>query len=241
MFSADLISRLQRRAADPRIRSDASYVTGGTSFGGGALRTTVIGLDGRRTDPPPLPPPASADDIAGAEARLGRSLPDDLKQLYRHVADGGFGPSGGLAPLKDIVERYLDLVADPPGEGGQSWPEHLLPINLSEPGADCYDLLSGQIVFWDEESLDGPSDRTWERSFEQEAESLSAWLEDWLSKPVAADVARKSAEEAALIHLRATIPILRQKTPEEREALGITGGDWEEALCRQFGVDPADL
>jgi hypothetical protein len=193
-------------------------------------------------EPGPLAPPASAENIDKVEALLGFPLPGDLKQLYREVANGGFGPSGGHASPIEATERYRDLLANPPGERGRKSPKNLLPINLSEPGADCYDRTSGEIIYWDEESLaDGPSDLVWKRSFKTEAKSLGEWLENWLAKPSAAEASKSLADEGALVHLRQAIPHLRGKTSEERAALGITGEDWEDAMCRQLGVDPADL
>ena len=241
MISEELLARLRARVADAPRRTDA--LTGGTTFGDGAFHTDVVGLDGSRPAPPEAPSrPALPAAIAAAEAQLGFPLPDDLTRLYSSVADGGFGPSGGLASLKDIVAGYVRLLVDPQGEGGQPWPRRLLPIGLSSPGADCYDLESGHIVYWDEESLaDGPTDDIWERSFKEQAESLAAWLEAWLARPAAIDLVSQAADEAALTHLRKTLPMLRAMTAEEREAIGISGDDWEESHCRRLGVDPADL
>jgi hypothetical protein len=219
------------------------HVTGGTGFGSGAFQTVVVGLDGRRPEPPrPLPLPATSIEIAAAETGFGFPLPEDLKQLCSEVANGGFGPSGGPASLEEIAERYGQLTADAPGEGGQAWPRQLLPIGLSAPGVDCYGLGSGHIVYWDEESLAaGPDDRIWERWFKNQADGLAAWLEAWLACPAAADLVSQAADEAGLAHLRTALPVLRAMTAGEREAVGITGDDWEESLCRRFGVDPADL
>jgi hypothetical protein len=38
-----------------------------------------------------------------AERRIGRRLPELLRRLYTEVADGGFGPDGGLAYLTDGI------------------------------------------------------------------------------------------------------------------------------------------
>jgi hypothetical protein len=146
MLSTDLIDRLKRRAASPDSRTDAPSQSPETSLLGGALKIVRVGLDGEPPPgPAPLPPPASPQDVATAEDSLGFALPEELRQLYRGVADGGFGPSGGLASLERVATRYRYFLANPPGEGGQEWPRHLLPINLSEPGADCYDRASGRI------------------------------------------------------------------------------------------------
>lgn len=245
MLSTDLIDRIRDRASDPgtRFENPPPALDGGTTFAIGGFKTVRFTLGGEPPpEPGPLPAQASAEEVAAAEARLGFALPDDLKQLYMAVADGGYGPSGGLASLAEAAERYGELTADPPGEDGQAWPQHLLPINLSEPGADCYDLKTGEIVYWDEESLaDGPDDEVWQRSFRAEAKSLGDWMETWLAKPSAAEREQDMAREAALTHLRTTIPFLREKTPEERAEMGIEGDDWEEEMCRRMGVDPRDL
>lgn len=243
MLSPDLIKRLQARVADPAARTDAPDMTPETSFLGGAFKTVRASVGG---DPPPGPgplgPPASAEDIATAEATLGFALPDDLKQLYTEVANGGFGPGGGLATLREAAERHLDLRANPPGERGQTWPEHLLPINLTEPGADCYDLKSGRIVFWDEESLaDGPSDRIWNRSFKEAAKSLEAWLETWLSEPPMAEQLNRNMEDVLLEGMRKTLAYWRAKTPEERAAMGLPEEGWEEEMFGHLGLDLKNL
>jgi hypothetical protein len=250
MLPTDLIERIRARTADPESRFEfPPPVAGsgpvfamGASAGAGGFRTVHFTLD---CEPPPapepLPAPVTADDVAAAESRLGFALPDDLKQLYMAVADGGYGPGGGLASLAEAVARYRAILADPPGEGGQTWPDHLLPINLSEPGADCYNLKTGEIVYWDEESLaDGPDDRTWQQSFRAEAKSLADWLEAWLGKPTAAERERQMMREASLTHLRKVLPELRRMTPGERAEMGIEGDDWEAEMCRRMGVEPGE-
>jgi hypothetical protein len=245
MLSSDLIARLRSRAADPKSRTDAPDTTPETSFFGGVFKTVRVPIGDAPAppiSPPPLSPPASAEEIATAQAMLGLALPDDLKQLYTEVANGGFGPSGGLASLEEATKLYLDLIANPHGERGQKWPEHLLPINLTEPGADCYDLKSGQIVLWDEESLaDGPSDRIWKRSFKQEAKSLGAWLEAWLSKPPMGEQLKQDMEDVMLEGLRSSIAYWRAKSPEERAEMGLPEEGWEEQLFGHLGIDLKDL
>ncbi|MEU2518957.1 hypothetical protein ABZ732_09310 [Streptomyces pseudogriseolus] len=49
----------------------------------------------------PLFPPICLPDIEKAEHRIGRGLPELLRRLYTEVANGGFGPDGGLASLND--------------------------------------------------------------------------------------------------------------------------------------------
>ena len=145
MLSDDLLHRLRARAADPATRTDSYTPPQGRSFFGGAFQTRTINLDGSPvTDPAPLPAPATDTDIAIAEARLGCSFPTDLAQIYRSVANGGFGPGDGLAPLDAMADRYLAFRAEPMGPEGEPWPANLLPITLTEPGADCLDLDTGR-------------------------------------------------------------------------------------------------
>lgn len=51
------------------------------------------------TCPQPLPPAATAGELAEAERRLGFSLHPLLRRLYGEIADGGFGPEYFLLPL----------------------------------------------------------------------------------------------------------------------------------------------
>ncbi len=245
MLSQNLLDRLRRRAADPESRTDAPSSAPETRFVVGAFKTGRVER-GRPPAPPAHPaalaPPASAAALAKAEAALGVSLPDDLKQLYGEVANGGFGPSGGLAPLDEVTQRYRDLMANPPGEDGQKWPAQLLPINLTAPGADCYDLQSGEIILWDEESLaEGPSDRVWQGSFKKDAKSLEAWLEGWLAKPPLRETLHQDMEKALLDGLRLSLDYWRAMSPEERAEMGLPEEGWEEELFGHLGVDLKSL
>ncbi|RAY10981.1 hypothetical protein DPM19_32885 [Actinomadura craniellae] len=49
----------------------------------------------------PLFPPITLTEVEGAERRIGRRLPELLRRVYTEVADGGFGPDGGLASLTE--------------------------------------------------------------------------------------------------------------------------------------------
>jgi hypothetical protein len=261
MLAADLIDRLSARAANPKTRkgapdwetllADANVITIETPFGGGA------GVCGLKHDPqpelapPPLAAPASPKDIASAEKRLGFPLPDDLKHLYRAIANGGFGPGGGLIALDEMVSYYEELSANPPGEGGQPWPAHLLPFNRYDLCCDCYNVETGEIVFWDEETLlDGPSDRVWKGSFRKTGHSLSAYLEAWLETAPpksnerfvkAADVGFPDSDAVidmlTVDHLRRSVEVLRQ-SPEARKMWDLPEEGWEEELCKAQGLDP---
>ena len=52
----------------------------------------------------PLPPPATDSALIAAEARLGRPFPPALRRVYLEVADGGFGPGGGIIAADRAVE-----------------------------------------------------------------------------------------------------------------------------------------
>lgn len=243
MLPSDLIERLRDRAADPETRNDSAGLAGETSFFGGAFKTVRVPIDGAQATDPEAPAAlASNAAIAAAEAELGFALPDELTQLYRDVADGGFGPGGGLAALADVVDRYRALTTEPPGEGGQTWPDDLVPIVPADPGAVCYDLATGKIIFWDEESLaDGPGDRVWQGSFKPEADSLAVWLEDWLAKPPMADELNQQMEDVLLDGMRSTLAYWRAMTPEQRAEMGLPDEGWEEELFGHLGIDLSKL
>lgn len=263
MLSVDLIARLSARVAEPETRKDVPDIETLLAQTDAVAITGVFGMlvTGRgkpetdKAKPPPgtipLASPASPHDVDRVEKRLGFELPEDLKHLYQAVANGGFGPGGGLATLDEAIGHYEELLADPPGELGQAWPSHLLPFNLHDIGCDCYDIKSGEIIYWDEESLvEGPSNRIWKSSFKKTADSLSAYLENWLAKAPPKNERFVSAVEAGFSeavneidmhmveHLRRSIDVLRTQTAEERSKWGLPEVGWEEALCEMQGLDP---
>jgi hypothetical protein len=139
-----------------------------------------------------LPPPVSDSDIAEAERRLGFPLPDLLRELYTTIADGGFGPSGGLLPLlrpvpetklmngslpgrESVVELYEAFrVGDPEDETGP-WPDRLLPI--VDHGCairSCVDCSTPAlaIVYHEPYVSRTPG-----------CPSLERWLREWIASP----------------------------------------------------------
>ena len=61
------------------------------------------------------PPPASAEELAGAERRIGQAIPPFLRRLYLEVADGGFGPGHGVKgigrhPRARLYEDICDFL-----------------------------------------------------------------------------------------------------------------------------------
>jgi hypothetical protein len=109
----DLIARIAARAGDLETRTDAPPSTRGRTVTVGNLSVAGLDLDSLLRGEPAapagavsLPAVANAAAIADAERALGFALPTPLRQLYANVADGGFGPGGGIMPLKQIVSTY---------------------------------------------------------------------------------------------------------------------------------------
>lgn len=190
--------------------------------------------------PRDLLPPASQDDIAAAESALGFPLPDDLKQLYTSVGNGGFGPSVGFLSLAEVAARYQEFRSEPQGPGEDIWPENLLPIIPVDMGEACYDLTTGKIVCWDMEELvdEESEDEAWNRSFKPWADNLADWLETWLAKKPLCEQLAEQREASHLDVVRNAIRHCRNMTPAERSAIGLPDEGWEEQLCRNHGIDP---
>lgn len=54
-------------------------------------------------------PPASEEQVRQTEEKLGFALPISLRELYMHVANGGFGPGTGL---RGVTGGYSDYDED---------------------------------------------------------------------------------------------------------------------------------
>jgi len=246
----DLIARIRQRATDPETRTDAPPTTRGRSVNLGAMSVVSVDLGTiLRGDANPSPShqapalkPADDGTISDAEHELGFALPPSLRQLYEEVANGGFGPGAGILPLQEVVRIYRALLTTPPGRRGQKWPSHLLPITRTDPGHQCIDLNSGELIFWDEEELaNGASDKVWKRSFKREAPDLGHWFERWLQTPSPEQKMRESMQKAKLEAMRQTLAYWRGKTPEERAAFGLPETGWENVLFGHLGIDLSTL
>lgn len=131
-----------------------------------------------------LDQPPTEEALTLAEARIGRALPEELRQLYA-IGDGGFGQGRGLFPLARLVQCYLEYTEEPFGPAEQEWPANLLPIFDEELVIVCLDLDCGAIVIWDPEEIeDEDSEEDWQRSFKREYASLSDCMDAWLASPV---------------------------------------------------------
>src|SRR6266446_3071138 len=74
-------------------------------------------------------PPATEAQVQRTEALLGFLLPPLLRSLYRELANGGFGPGGGL---RGAVEGYGTIGSPLPNEYRWLGDETLVKYHLSE-------------------------------------------------------------------------------------------------------------
>lgn len=262
MLDADLIERLNARAADPATRHDAAgaeMMIAGTRVAKmqGPFGAFSMAIGARPQEaltkyaPGPLPAPASREEIAEAEKRMGLTLPEDLKSVYVSVANGGFGPSDGFLSLSDAAGYLAELKAEPQGEFGEEWPDHLFPIIQWDMGCDSHDLKTGEIVRWTPEILvEEPGKSAWEKSFNAVSPSLTDYLEKWLASPPpktpqsealsAREIAASMGKEVnmdSFIHLQNCFGSLQRATPEEIAQWNLPDGPLDEALCVMLNLD----
>lgn len=151
-----------------------------TRYSDGSLSASSEDPDGY-----PIAPPADEAGFALLESKLGRPIPQDVRQLYA-IADGGFGPGNGftsgfgygLYSLERVGQEYDDLCRRGPDyTGAIAWPRHFLPLT-DNVGAVAYDLDRGVIVefneYWEDDLL------TSEQAFRDIHPSLESWLGAWL-------------------------------------------------------------
>jgi hypothetical protein len=187
-----------------------------------------------------LPEPPDEARLAAAENRIGRLLPQELRQLYS-IADGGFGPGDGLFPLKEMVSRYVEMTCEPFGPLGQPWPSNLLPIFEEDPVLLCLDLDTGGMMAWDPEEIeDDESDADWKRSFKAEAPSLAALMDKWLGAPtLEEDTAAMLSKAKADYLAKPRSPVTgfpMELEPSDQAEGEITFLAHSEALRKDFGL-----
>jgi SMI1/KNR4 family protein SUKH-1 len=251
----DLIARLRDRAADPERRTDAPRsMTFSTP--GGSMRTEFADLEsilssGRSggTAVPgardslvgELPGAASPAAIDAAGRELPFRIPRGLRRVWTEVANGGFGPGGGLLSVEQSVAAYQRLSAGDELPRGRAWRGQLLPIRDNEPGFECLDVASGQVVAWDPEGLaERVNDRRWERSFEATAPTFAAWWTRWLDARPASEVLQERINASMIEQARAARASIRAKTPEERRAMGLPDVGWEKVVWGGLGLEADD-
>jgi len=242
-----LIARLRERVADPTRRTDApqSIAFGGP---GGTLTTQFNTLGGllmgrpgstqNPTVPEALPAPASEAALQAAEARLGTPLPALLRRLYAEIANGGFGPGGGLLSIEKAVAAYVEMAREPFLPKGYPWPAGLLPISGDESGYDCVELSTGQVVGWDPDGLTERSgEKAWQKSFTELAPSLEAWLGEWLDRRPAHELLQERVQSSIVEQARASRARIAAMSREERRAMGLPDVGWEKVVWAGIGLD----
>jgi hypothetical protein len=199
---------------------------------------------GPKRAPTKAPPPASEAEVAAAEAKLGFRLPEELRQFYLEVANGGVGPGDGLYSLKELLAKWREMTDEPVGPRGQKWPRKLLPVHGDDWDLTCIDCDSGGLVYFDVEEVDYGG---WKACFKDEEQSLESWLGKWLAKPSLEEKAKLRAERPAPRQLSdADIEAWEEDhpefaeynrrakaflmTPEERAAIGLPETGWEDKV-----------
>ena len=189
------------------------------------------------TSLPPRAAPAALDQV---EADLGFPLPPVLRRVYLEVADGGFGPGGGLMRIADAAAAYARMRTGAELPRGMIWPERLLPIREVDPGFDCVDASSaaGRIVAWDPEDLrEFSGEKAWNRSFSEIAPSVEAWLEEWVGGQTQAEKDRDVMRQMMIDEARRSRAYFAAMTPEERASYGFPEVGWESQIADGLGMD----
>jgi hypothetical protein len=185
-----------------------------------------------------LPSPAPKAALDEAEARLGFPLPAPLRRVYAEVANGGFGPGGGLLSVEGAVAAYAEMASNPWG-AHQVWPAELLPIQAIDPGYVAIDVKSGRIVDWDPEDLTERSgERAWQASFKEAASSLEAWLEDWVASRPQHEVFEEQMASSDIQQARESRAMIAAMTPEQRAEMGLPEVGWEKVVWGGIGLEP---
>ena len=174
-----LIERLSARARDPKYATDEGQTAG------------------RGGSPSPIAAPATAAQIAAAEASLGFRLPSLLRQIFQEVGNGGFGPGDGLRGLSpgpgdapdSLVGQYVALQRK-----NLAWPVGLLPLCVWGSGIASYvdsSLPDAPVIRLDpnmprvDVTARVPATRHYDRDASVseacwvESPSLEVWLEAW--------------------------------------------------------------
>lgn len=141
----------------------------------------IEGEMGQRADASPLPEPASDAALTALEDDAGRPLPQFIRRLYLEIADGGFGPRGGLLPVAGIRSAYAELRSESPsGTEDETWPPGLVPLVATDAGHECVDLTSGRIVESDFEEMERDGEVVYGLVIRDGAQTPQAWLSAWL-------------------------------------------------------------
>ena len=168
------------------------------------IRNRLASTPGRPTPSGPpranLYPPLSEAELAQEEARLGFNLPPLLGHLYTQVANGGFGPGGGLLTFRQLSPKVDQTIATmyfqfrtARAKRGALWQERVVPF------ASWGDMIFSCIDLSDASTREDPPVVRYEPNMSEaqthaklkgapfrggglipERERLSTWFEDWL-------------------------------------------------------------
>jgi hypothetical protein len=137
--------------------------------------------------------PASSEQIAATERRLGHRLPPVLAEAYAMIGNGGWGPGYGLLGLEGGVEgdpgdgTSIDLYevfrGEDPEDPAWHWPEGLLPIcDWGCAIRTCVDCTTPDGPVWTfDPNVDREPGDPMERYFAQTHASVAGWFEDWVN------------------------------------------------------------
>jgi hypothetical protein len=208
------------RPVDPELHAKAQAI-------GASMATSV---------PMSLPAVASAEALAALEAAIGVPLPPFLRRVYAEVADGGFGPGGGLLGAAAAAAAYGRMRDGAELPRGRLWPGALLPIVERDPGFYCVDCSApeGRVVDWDPEELgEFSGEKAFAASFSDEAPSLEAWLESWVGGKTQAEQHAEMMQSAMANAQAETQAYWRNMSPEQRASYGLS----DAAMRQLMGED----
>jgi hypothetical protein len=135
-------------------------------------------------EPLPALVPALAEAVEEAEGAIGFRIPRLLRRLYLEVANGGFGPCGGIPRLSGgpsawtVLGFYRQTHPRLPDDGEWSFlPSHLLP--LCGWGCGIYSFVdwsdpAGPVWGFD------PTEHGDERGLFPEPFALAGWFARWM-------------------------------------------------------------
>jgi hypothetical protein len=162
MSEAELVARVREFANDPAQRTAMSQKL-----------TRLLG----HLPHEPLPPPATPQAVHDVETQMGFPVPSLLARLWTEVANGGFGPGGGLfgvntepsSPLSmSLPNLYLQSIAD----RSIAWPEKL--VIICEWGCGDYSAIDCSTAGGEVIDLIGEDTRKGRGC------TFAEWIEDWL-------------------------------------------------------------
>ena len=183
-----------------------------------------------------LPAVASAEALAALESAIAAPLPPFLRRVFAEVADGGFGPGGGLLSASAAGAAYGRMRGGAELPRGRSWPDGLLPVVERDPGYYCVDCTSpeGRVVDWDPEELaEFSGEKAFAASFSEEAPSVEAWLQSWVGGRTQAEQHAEMMQSAMAKAQAQTQAYWRNMTPEQRASYGLS----DAAMSQLMGED----